>query len=131
MDSEKKSTIFFAVFFLIRRYIFVVTICFTLFWSVWFQIATQMVLSLVSACFLINYSPFEESLPLQLEIVNEITSLLLLYCVACFTDFIPSVHTHVLVGYAFLFVMIGNMGVHLFFLLRSSIQDCMKKYKRK
>ena len=64
LDSEKRSTIFFAVFFLIRRYIFVVTICFTLFWSVWFQIATQMVLSLLSACFLINYSPFEESLPL-------------------------------------------------------------------
>ena len=131
LNAEKKSTIFFAVFFLMRRYIFVITICFTLFWQVWLQISLQMILSLASACFLINFSPFEESLPLQLEIFNEITTVLLLYLVACFTEFVHDVHTHVLIGYAFLFFMIGNMGVHLFFLLRSSIKDCMRNYRKK
>ena len=90
-----------------------------------------MILSLTSACFLINFSPFEESLPLQLEIFNEITTVVLLYLVACFTEFVPDVHTHVLIGYAFLFFMIGNMAVHLFFLVRSSIKDCMRNYRRK
>ena len=90
-----------------------------------------MILSLASACFLINFSPFEESLPLQLEIFNEITTVVLLYLVACFTEFVHDVHTHVLIGYAFLFFMIGNMGVHLFFLLRSSIKDCMRNYRKK
>ena len=56
---------------------------------------------------------------------------MLLYLVACFTEFVPDVHTHVLIGYAFLFFMIGNMGVHLYFLLRSSIKDCMRKYREK
>ena len=55
--------------------------------------------------------------------------MILLYVVTCFTDFILDVHTHVTVGYVFLFVMIGNMGVHLFLLVRSSIKDCIKKYK--
>ena len=32
LNPSKKSTIFFAVFFLLRRYIFVISICLTMFW---------------------------------------------------------------------------------------------------
>ena len=68
---------------------------------------------------------------MRLEIFNEITTVLLLYSVTCFTEFVPDVHTQVLVGYVFLCLMIGNMLVHLFFLLRSSVRDCMRKYKER
>ena len=36
LNPERKSTIAFSVFFLLRRYIFAITICLTLFWQVWF-----------------------------------------------------------------------------------------------
>ena len=95
MNPEKKSTIFYTVFFLVRRYIFVISIC----WIeinpdlknlqlVWIQIAIQLVLALGSAVFLITFSPFADFLPARLEIFNEITTLVLLYHVMNFTDFI-------------------------------------------
>lgn len=131
LNPERKSTIAFSVFFLLRRYIFAITICLTLFWQVWFQIATQLVLSMGSACFLLNFTPFEDALPLDLEIFNEVTTIMLLYHVTCFTEFIPSALTHVLIGYSFLALMLGNMAVHLFFLSRSSIKGCMYKYRKR
>ena len=90
-----------------------------------------MILSIMSACFLLNFSPFQESLPLRLEIFNEITTVLLLYTVTCFTNFVPDVHTQVFIGYFFICLMIANMAAHLFFLLRSSFLDCKHKYKKR
>ena len=84
-----------------------------------------------SACFLLNFTPFEDPLPLDLEIFNEVTTIMLLYHVTCFTEFIPSALTHALIGYSFLALMLGNMAVHLFFLSRSSIKGCMYKYRKR
>jgi len=125
MHEDRKSSLFHSFFFLTRRYIFAVTICYKPFmYESWLQIDVCIVLALLKAAYLFHFKPYKESLVGNLEVFNELTTCILLYLVLCFTDFIPSVHMQVLVGYYFIFFLSGNMLTHIFFLLRSTFLDC-------
>ena len=97
----------------------------------WLQIFTCLILAMVSMLYLIHTQPFKETLVTNLEILNEVTTLVLLYHLLCFTNFCPDVRTQVLVGYSFVFFLSANMATHVFFLLRSTFLDYKRKYNLK
>ena len=70
-----------------------------------------------------------ESLVENLEIFNEVTTIILLYHLLVFTKFVSEINTQYLVGFSFAFFLSLNMATHVFFLLRSSFRDCKHKQK--
>jgi len=57
-----------------------------------------------------------------MEIFNEVTILLLLSQVYCFSPLTKLEH-HETSGYFFMFTIIGNMSVHLYFIFASVARD--------
>ena len=81
--------------------------------------------------YLLLFMPLEEKLSGRLELFNEYTTMILLYHVFIFTNLVPSVLFQLLIGYSFMFFVIGNMGVHLFFLLKGTFFDCKEKMRER
>ena len=79
--------------------------------------------------------PFEENFMTKLEIFNEYTTILLLYLTFGFVnDWMGSAGFRNSLGFFFIAVVIGNMGTHLFFLIKSSyasIKEACIKWKEK
>ena len=76
------------------------------------------------------YRPFEEMLVARLELMNEYTTLILLYHVFMFTSLVPNQNFQIMVGWSFIVCMCANMGMHLYFLLRTSCFDCKAKCRK-
>mmetsp|Transcript_12163 Transcript_12163/g.15528 ORF Transcript_12163/g.15528 Transcript_12163/m.15528 type:complete len:172 (+) Transcript_12163:633-1148(+) len=66
----------------------------------WGQIAMQFFFSSATIIFLLWFRPLDSSLALKVEIMNEVTNLLLQYMLLCFTDFVPEAETREQVGAA-------------------------------
>ena len=63
MHDDRRSSLFYSAYFLVRRYIFVATIGLTMFMhQPWMQIGTQLVLALLSAAYLHHFKPFTDVL---------------------------------------------------------------------
>ena len=65
--------------------------------------------------------PLESRGTLMKQTLDECTYLVLVYLLMCFTNFIPDPEVRNQVGIAYISVMMLNMGVHLLFLISSSI----------
>ena len=63
--------------------------------------------------------------------MNEITSLMLLYHMLTFTDWLPSAEHRYLSGWSFCFFICANMAMHLYILLGDQIKKCFTKIKKK
>ena len=130
MHPDRQVSIVQPIFFLLRRYIFVFTICIPIFSGhSWLQIQLQLVLTIFSLIFLLHFDMFLESLVENLEIFNEITTLILLYHLLGFTKFIGDVHAQHRIGYSFILFLSANLVTHIFFLLRSSFRDCKRNWQ--
>ena len=82
------------------------------------------------------FRPFEDQRLVNLEIMNECTSLILLYHLMLFTDFVPEAETRYLIGWSFIFFVVANMAVHFTILIKDMIADvkeneCCKKKRAK
>ena len=89
-----------------------------------------MTVSLINLCYLVKYQPFEEKKLLKLEVMNEVTNLILLYQVICFSGLIPEAEDRYLLGWAFIASIGANMLVHFTLLVIStivSLKDCKKR----
>lgn len=80
--------------------------------------------------------PLESKFALRLEILNEWTLLLLSYMLICFSGLIPNEDDRYKLGYAYTVASVANIGVHVVFLLSSTIYKsklCCKRaiFKRK
>ena len=67
----------------------------------------------------------------KLEITNEIFLLLAVYCLILFTEFVPEPETRYLCGWAMISVTFILIGVNMGVLIGTSIQDMVKKCKRR
>ena len=64
----------------------------------------------------------------KLEIFNTCTELLMMYTIMCFTD--ANQYSMLLVfDVSFIVMLIGNICVHLFFLLKSTFIDLKNSWK--
>ena len=131
LRTDDRSILFFPVFFLIRRYIFIfMAFKMSAYPSLFLFILLAM--TMVAAMHLLVGSPFNSSLLLRLEFFNEMTSMVLLYTSLCLTWFIPEGDSmRDTVGTFFIVVMGINCIVHLFYMVRSTVIDCKQKVKAK
>jgi len=71
---------------------------------------------MLSACYLLHFKPFENSLVQKLEVFNEVCSLVMLLLTFCMTDLVPSPEDRNIVGLFFIGCIALNIGTHLYFL---------------
>ena len=77
------------------------------------QILSCMVTSSGSTYYLNNFSPFESVLETRIEIMNEYTSLILLYSMLGFTDLLSDPEDRSNVGNIYLAVTLLNLVLHI------------------
>ena len=77
-----------------------------------FYLTTAMIIFLFWNC------PFEENFYTRIEVLNEVTTMFLLYTMLCFTDWVGSPEQRYEIGYFFIAFIILNISVHLFFLAK-------------
>lgn len=73
--------------------------------------------------YLLTFWPFEDPIFTKIEVMNELTSILLLYHLFTFTDWIPDASKRYMMGWSFIVIMACNLGVHFFILSRNSFGD--------
>ena len=66
-----------------------------------------------------------------MEIFNEITCIVLLYHLQLFTNFVTSAETRSMIGASFMTVVLLNISVHLFPMLKESCGALYQKIKAK
>ena len=97
---------------------------------VFLQITSTLVLSTIQIWYLLEYKPFVEPLMQKLEIFNEVTTIFLVFVLMCFSAAnTNSVATEFPVDIVFLTFLIGNLCVHLFFLLWDICTNARRKCK--
>lgn len=86
LNPKKRSSIFYPVYFLVRRILF---LTFILAWkdSTSLKIFANILMTMIAAIYLIVYKPFASKLLQGLEVFNEFTSLVLLSLVLGWTNF--------------------------------------------
>lgn len=78
--------------------------------------------------YLITYEPFEEPLMQKLELLNEITNILLMYTISCFSPAnVAGVANILPIDITFLTLLGGNICVHLYFLLKDTYISVKEK----
>ena len=75
-------------------------------------------MSLMSAVYLLVFSPYEDKTVEKLELMNDAVTVMLIDFCFLFTNLFPNKKAQYLVGYAFITIMIATICVHLFFLFR-------------
>ena len=120
MKFEDRRTIFFNTYFMMRRAIFVAVVCFAIFHGqIWLQIHLSILLTLIQLIYLHTYWPFIDPFFNKMEMVNEYTSIILLYISFGFVSlWMDSVHFRNWLGVYFILTVCGNMSVHLYFMLK-------------
>ena len=114
-----RSILFYPLIFFGRRIIFVLSAVF-LGDFLFVQLLIQAFVSSLVLVYLVYYRPLESPFANRMEIMNECTVLLLLYCLVCFSDFVPSEETRYLIGYVYMAVNLINILIHLSLLLLGS-----------
>ena len=90
-----------------------------------------MLTSFITAIFLLHYRPYVSPLLFYLEIFNEITAMVLLNIIFGFTDLVPEVKIQYMIGRLFVGVILINISVHLFFLVKTTAVDLKLNCKKK
>jgi hypothetical protein len=85
LNKSKKSSLFFPVYFVIRRVSFCMT-TFFLFDYVIIQLIVHYVLTMISIVYLTNFYPHEEELEFKLELMNECFTILAIDLCLFFTN---------------------------------------------
>ena len=93
----------------------------------------MVTISTVQVLYLTTYRPFESKLLLRLDIFNEVTTVALVDILCSFTPANTS-PMDVEMDLLFLVCLIGNISVHLYFLVKSSVvsakESCYRKKMR-
>ena len=96
-----------------------------------FFVFILMAMTMIELIYLIVYVPFDTQLLQSLEVFNEMTSMILLYTTLAFTDWLRSETFENNLGWVFNSAMAINICVHLYFMIRNTINDCKKKCKER
>ena len=83
------------------------------------------------------HRPLDSNFANNMELLNELTTLWILYTVMCFSDFVGDPVMRNLVGWAFISILGVFLSIHLMFLfgntcksLYRSLRRCYYKHKR-
>ena len=122
-------SIWFPLAFVLRRIGFMVAAFCLASWPV-FQLMAMTYITTMMMIYLMWNKPFEDNFYNYIEVMNEITAMLLLYVMFSFTDWIPDAGDRY--GYAWFFIGITslNLLVHIFFLMKENIKLVQLKYRK-
>ena len=90
-----------------------------------------MTMTMIELMYLVVFVPFETQLLQNLEVFNEMTSMILLYTALAFTDFIQGETLENQLGWVFNCAMAINICVHLYFMIRNTVRGCRQKCKER
>lgn len=80
---------------------------------------------------MVTYRPFEEPLMQRLEVYNELTMIILIYCIISFSPLNQSVEeSELTLSLTFLAFLCSNILVHLYFLLKDTFVQLKDKLQR-
>jgi len=96
----------------------------------WLQVMSQVVMTTAAAVYFVHFKPMEDQLSYRLEILNEITGMLALSLTFCFSDLVPDSNKYT-VGVFFNCLMLGNILVHMRFIMESIVLSARKYCNRK
>jgi hypothetical protein len=119
----------FTTIFLVRRVLFAL-LTVMLYKHVIIQLILTVVLIMASACYIVHFKPFEEPLINRLEVMNEVTTLLLVNLIFMFTPIIDSPKVQYNLGFVFVCIMALCISVHLFFIFKDIILSSIRVFKR-
>ena len=97
--------------------------------NVWLQLSIYFELTVIQLGYLLYFKPFEGSLVQKLEEFNEWCTMLIISILFCLTKYVPNAGDKYMVGFILIPVLIGNMAVHLYFLLKDTILGLVEKCK--
>ena len=122
------------VFFFTKRLIFV-SILVLASEYLWVQVAALNFTALATVSFTLWYMPLESRQANLFDFFNDSTLLVLTYHLWCFTDIVGEAETRYLLGFWFIGASLGNIAVHLSFMIAYTIsvmkQSCRKRKYRK
>ena len=130
LRTDRRSSLMYPFIFCMRRILltFVVIIMADNFLV---QLLATIFTVLLQFWYLVSYEPFKEPLMLKLEMFNEITTLVLLYNLMCFSAAnIALTESESTLDISFMVLLCGNLCVHLFFLFRDTCVASKRKCKR-
>ena len=109
--NKRLTALFYPFWFVMRRLIFSLVVIFldTYFW---YQILIAMVCGMINICYLCKFKPFSDRKILRLEIMNEVTNMVLLYHLMMFTEWVPEAKTRYAIGWSFICFFSANIFVH-------------------
>jgi hypothetical protein len=94
------------------------------------QLPVILYLTILGVVYLRTYSPFEDKLNENLDILNEVTTVVLIDICYLFTDVWPDPKGQYNIGYAFIITMTCCIFTHLFFLMKSVFGDLKVRMRR-
>ena len=115
--------------FVLRRIGFMVAAFCLSSWPV-FQLMAMSYITTAMMIYLMWYKPFEDNFFNYIEVMNEITAILLLYVMFSFTDWIPDAGNRYDYAWFFIGITSLNLLVHIFFLMKENIKLVQLKYRK-
>ena len=129
LRTDRRSSLAYPIIFVLRRFIFVFLAIVTKQYF-FIQLFVMILISVGQVAYLTVCKPFEEPLLLKLEIFNEVTTVVLIDLLTCFTR-ANTMPLDLEMDINFLVGLFGNIAVHLYFLIKNSVKNirlyCRKK----
>ena len=116
------------VYFLVRRFLLALTVVNlnnTVIWQV-----SLMTAQIVFAVILLgNVRPFAVPENNNIEVVNEVILMLVMYHMICFTPFIYDLEIRYNLGFIVCFVVVMHLVVNFYFMIATSVRESRRAYK--
>ena len=118
---ERKVSILHPFLFVMRRLVIISTAIWLAPWPV-IQLIVAFFTTMVLVVYLLWWRPFERNFDNGIEVMNEMSSLLLLYLLMTFSDWIPDVELRHAIGWLFIGIICFNLSIHIYFLTRTIVR---------
>ena len=86
-------------------------------------------LSITQVIFIGTVAPYKDRHTNNLEMVNEILTMEIMYHIFCFTDFVGDEQTRYYIGYSCLAANIGHLSYNMYHILRTQLKDMHARIK--
>lgn len=116
--------------YFIRRILLACAVVFSS--SLFLQFALMTVTILIQISIVITVKPLKGGkFALGMEMFHEVTTMLILYTVICFSQFVPDPFTRSVMGYVSISLVSGHLLVCLGFMVTSTLLDMIEQIKNK
>ena len=128
--AHRKAVLLSPFIFVLKRGLFALT-CVMLMDHLSLQVQLFSISTIFATIYFMIVKPNQEALVNRLDVLNEIASMLVLYHVLVFTDWVPDPSVRYLFGWSLIGSASCVIGIHLFFMLRQIVKNFCEVLKKK